>query len=373
VVIFDPASGKLEISTASGRRLQGVQKGFSLQRYNSKKKSRGAKMQPAITDLQFTIPSGGGATADSRSYIDTAKELSKCNRRLYSQSRLYGYQGLTFIWKATADAGAQTLSSIECSVRTAGNTWVVQNAHTKGAALWHQMQELVLEDNPSVAGKWHDFKCLLSLQHVQDRVLDVVDGQGNPYLGGEWNISTYVMPQHDVAVAGDGSGIPPGEPLPADEFDPVLIGTDTGSSNKRSLVVAYEQSRATVFADAPNVPTTLKDSFFNLLTDSGSQEPELAEVIRAENDNPPYDLDAYPGGATNGGTAVTVAYGAISASEVDGRLGGFVAPCGLLEIEIKGYDQDGVQFPVASMPEIGLLLHVAPGAYKGVAAIPMGQ
>ena len=341
-------------------------------RYNSKKKSRGMKMQPAITDLQFTIPATGGATTDSRSYIDTAKELSKCNRRLYSQSRLYGYQGLTFIWKSTADipgvapAPDRILSSIECSVRTAGNTWVVQNAHTKGAALWHQMQELVLEDNPSVAGKWHDFKCLLSVQHVQDRVLDVLDGQGNPYLAGEWNTSTYVMPQHEVDPA-------TGEPLLADEFDPVLIGTDTGSSNKRSLVVAYEQSRATVFANAPNVPTTLKDSFFNLLTDSGSQEPELAEVIRAENDNPPYDLDAYPGGATNGGTAVTVGYGAISASEVDGRIGGFVAPCGLLEIEIKGYDQDGVQFPVANMPEIGLLLHVAPGAYKGVAAIPMGQ
>ncbi len=333
-------------------------------------------MQPAITDLQFNIPAGGGVTVDSRSYIDTAKELSKCNRRLYSQSRLYGYQGLTFIWKAAADltTPARTLSSIECSVRTAGNTWVVQNAHTKGEALWHQMQELVLEDNPSIAGKWHDYKVLLSLQHVQDRVLDVVDGQGNPYLGGEWNISTYVMPQHDVYTAATApTPADEGKPLPAEEFDAVLIGTDTGSSNKRSLVVAYEQSRSTVFPDAPNVPATVGGSFFNLLTDSGSQEPELADVIRAENDNAPYDLDAYPGGATNGGTAVTVGYGAISASEVDGRIGGFVAPCGLLEIEIKGYDQDGVQFPVASMPEIGLLLHVAPGSYKGVAAIPMGQ
>jgi hypothetical protein len=52
---------------------------------------------------------------------------------------------------------------------------------------------------------------------------------------------------------------------------------------------------------------------------------------------------------------------------------GFIAPCGLLEIEVKGYDQDGVQFPVASMPAIDLLLHVAPGTYKGIAAIPMGQ
>ena len=278
------------------------------------------KIQPAITDLSFLIPAGGGSTVDSRSYIDTARELSKCNRRMYSQSRMYGYQGLTFIWKAAADVGTQVLSSIECSVRTAGNTWVVQNAHVKGEALWNQMQDLVLEDNPSVAGKWHDFKVLLSLQHLDTRELDVLDGAGVPYAAGEWNLSTFVMPQHDVDPA-------TGEPLPADEFSACLIGDDTGSSNKRSLVVAYEQSRATVFPDAPNVPATLEDSFFNLLTDSGSQEPELATVIRNENDNPPYDLDAYPGGATNGGVPVTVGYGAISASEVDGRIGGFLAPC----------------------------------------------
>ena len=342
-------------------------KGDSIAPNMARKKSRskGMKMQPAITDLSFTIPAGGGTTTDARSYIDTAKELSKCNRRLYSQSRMYGYQGLTFIWRAAADAGTQQLSSIQCSVRTAGNTWVVQNAHTKGHALWNQMQELVLEDNPSVAGKWHDFKCLLSLQHVQTRVLGCEDGAGNPYLDGEWNTSTYVMPQHEV----DGAG----NPKPADEFDAVLIGDDTGSTNKRSLVKAYQESRATVFPDAPNTPVALTTSFFNLLTDSGSQEPELATVIRDENDNPPYSLDEYPGGAVNGGVPVTVGYGAISPTEVDGRIGGFIAPCGLLEIEIIGYDQYGVQFPVASMPEIGLLLHVAPGSYKGVAAIPMGQ
>jgi hypothetical protein len=324
-------------------------------------KSKGMKMQPAITDLAFTIPA---AAADARSYVDTAKQLSKVNRRLYSQSRMYGFQGLTFVWKAAAAAGPQVLTSIECTVNTAGNTWVVQNSHTKGKALWHQMQELVLEDNPSIAGKWHDYKIGLVSSQTLARTLECRDGQGVLYLDGEWNLSTYVMPQHEVDPA-------TGLPLAAEEFSALLIGDDTAS--KKSLVKAYQESRATVFADAPNVPAGMSTSFFNLLTDSGSQEPELADVIEGENDNPPYNIISYPGTGLNAVNPVTVGYGAISSAEVDGRIGGFVAPCGLIEIEVNGFDQDGQPFPLASMPAIDLILHVAPGSYKGVASIPMGQ
>ncbi len=330
-------------------------------------------MQPAITDLAFTIPAGtnpdgtAGRT-DARSYIDTARELSKCNRRLYSQSKCYAYQGLTFIWR---DSATQPIESIEIVVRTAGNTWIVHNAHVKGEALWHQMQELVLEDNPSVKGKWHDYKVRLSTQQISARQLVVKDGAGVSVKSGEWAVSTYVMPQHEVNPT-------TGEPLAAEEFTACLIGPDSASI--KSLVQAYEDSRATVSADQPNVPAGVSTSFFNLLTDSGSQEPELADVIIDENDNPPYDLDEYPGGATNANVPWPVGYASISSAEVDGRVGGFIAPCGLLEIEINGYNSALVTpanptgvVPVADMPAIDILLHVAPGMYKGVAAVDMGQ
>ncbi len=329
----------------------------------AKRKSRGMKIQPAITDLQFQIPAAGGASGDARSYIDTAKELSKVNRRLYEQGRMYAYQGLTFIWRSTGSS-ATDIATLELSVRTAGNTWVVQNAFVKGRALWNEMQNLVLEDNPSVKGKWHDFKTRLSAEQISTRVLDVKDGAGTNVKGGEWAVSTFVMPQHDVNPG-------TGEPLAADEKTTCLIGPSTATIE--SLVVAYQDSRATVQQVDPNVPPGMSTSFFNLLTDSGSQEPELADVIEDENDQPPYDYDEYPGNATNAPTAMTVGYGAISSAEVDGRIGPFVAPCGLLEIEIKGYNANGQAILVDDMPAIDLLLHVAPGTYKGVAAIPMGQ
>ncbi len=326
-----------------------------------RRKSRSMKMQPAQLDLYFEADT---ATAgDSRSYIDTAKELSKVNRRLYEQGRMYAYQGLTFIWKQNP-AAASPIATIEVSVRTAGNTWVVHNSFIKGRALWDEMQDLVLDDNPSVKGKWHDFKIRLSSQMVAARILAAKDGAGNDYDLGGWDLSTYVMPQHEVDPA-------TGEPLPATELSAALIGADTTSI--RSLVKAYEESRSTVQSPMPNAPPGLADSFFSLLTDTGSQEPELADVIVDENDTPPYDLDEYPGSDTNAPVPVNVGYGAISAQEVDGRIGGFIAPCGLLEIEIRGYDASGAEVPTTEMPTIGLLLHVAPGMYKGTASVPMGQ
>lgn len=323
-----------------------------------RKSNRSMKIEPAITTIAMRTDS---ATSGSYlSYVDTARELSKVNRRLYEQGRMYGYQGLTFIWKQNSE----NLATIECSVRTAGNTWVVQNAWVKGKALWDEMQELVLEDNPSVAGKWHDFKVQLNGGQSSAREVKARDGGGILYLDGSWDMSTYVMPQHSVDPVS-------GAPLPAEEFSALLIGADTAS--KRSLVKAYEESRATVSGDQPNVPAGMTTSFFNLLTDSGSQEPELAQDILEENINPPYDLDDYPGGDGNAVNPVTVGYAAISAQEVDGQIGGFIAPCGLLQIEIKGYNAAGVAIAAADMPDIDILLHVASGTYKGVAAVPMGQ
>ncbi len=327
---------------------------------NSNRKKRKAKtLAPAVRTIScITDPTAAGI--NHQWYIDIPHQLSKMNRRLYEQGRLYAMQGLTFIWKQNAS----NVATLEVKVATAGNTWIVQNAWVKGKALWDQMNDLVLEDNPSIKGRWADFKIQLADSVSVARTLECLAGDGAEYLGGEWNLSTYVMPQHEVDPA-------TGLSLPAEEFEATLIGGDTAS--KKSLVKAYQESRATVQPLDPNVPAGMSTSFFNLLTDTGSQEPELADVILGENDEPPYDVDDYPGGATNADAAVIVGYGAISASEVDGRIGGFIAPCGLIELQIRGFDQAGVEISAASLPAVEVMVHVAPGPYKGVAAIPMGQ
>lgn len=319
---------------------------------------RAPKIQPAQLNLFYEIENGV-----AKSHIDTQRDLSRVNRRLYDQGRLVAYQGLTFIWR---NVGAVGISNLEIKVRTAGNTWVVQNAFVKGKALWNQMQALVLDDNPSLAGKWHDFKVTLHNDMIVASTLDPLDGNGVPYTmaGGEWLYSFFVLPQHEV----DGAGVP----KPAEQVTVDLIGDDGSSS--RSLVKAYQLSRATVQSPMPNVPGGMSASFFNLLTDTGSQEPELADRIEDENDQPPYDVDDYPQGAGNAPEPVIQGYAATSSAEVDGRIGPFVAPCGLLEIEMTAFDVNGAPIaPSESWPDIGIILHVAPGMYKGTASIPMGQ
>jgi len=324
-------------------------------------------MQPAVTDLYFTVPAGGTA-GGSTSYVDTARELSRINRRLYSQNRMYAYQGLTFVWRQSTTS---PLASLEIKVSTAGNTWSVHNAHVKGEALWHEMQDLVLDDNPSVKGTWHDFKVKLDYLMSTGRIISCQDSAGVDIRAGEWDYATYVMPQHEVDPA-------TGEPLDADEFTVNLIGIDTTLAGPpvtgtRSLVKAYQESRATVQPEDPNIPAGLGTSFFNLLTDSGSQEPELADVIEDENNEPPYDADEYVGADVNGVNPLIVGFAATSAAEVDGRVNGFVAPCGLLHIELIGYDAAGAILADSDMPAVDLILHVAPGMYKGTASVPMGQ
>ena len=196
-------------------------------------------------------------------------------------------------------ANPNNVSVVQVKASTAGNTWTVHNSWTKGFALWKQMQNLVLHDNPSVAGKWRDFKIQLEKGQTSGNTLNSIDGASVPFTVGDWEYSMFVMPQHDVNPA-------TGLPLDALQYTATLMGDDSNVAvgvidGKRSLVKAYADSRATVQDIDPNVPAGMSTSFFNLLTDSGSQEPELADIIEDENDKPPYDVDDYVGGATSPG------------------------------------------------------------------------
>ena len=292
-------------------------------------------------------------------YLDIARSLSRVNRKLFRQGRLYAIGGMTFHWK-----GASSSNNLVVSVATAPNSWVVRNAWTKGSALWRQMQDLVLEDNPSIRGKWHDFKVLLDTGQITGNTRDVqnwpgLPAAGAPYAPGEWELSTFVMPQHEVDPV-------TGLPLAADEFDAVLIGTD--SASKKSLVKAYQESRAQVQAE-PATDANMPTSFFNLLTDSGSQEPELALVIEAENDIAPYDMDEYPSGDVNAITPQIQHFQTVSSFAPTGHIGGFVAPCGLVQVTTAGLDAAGDV--IAAPDDVKVIVHLVPGPYRGVLAEAM--
>ncbi|AXH78999.1 MAG: hypothetical protein [Circular genetic element sp.] len=316
-------------------------------------KSKRMKIQPAVTDLTYRwtpATSDQGAANSRDQYIDVMRDLSIVNRRHYDQAHNVVLRGISFVYPAGTDPIAEPLFTLQAY--SAGNTWSVQNAHVKGHALWNQMNQLVLDDNPSVQGKWAGFKVRLDDHMVAANTLSPEDGDESDYLQGEWEYSTYVLPQHSVDAAGN--------PLPALERTPHLVGADFGT--RIGLVNAYQESRATVQPIDPSVPAQFQDSFFNILTDSGSQEPELADVIEDANDEPPYNHLNYPGGALNADCAVLHSQASVSPYSPDGMLGPLLLPCGLLRI--RG--------TIISQP-VTVILHVASGSYKGIAAEKMGQ
>lgn len=321
---------------------------------------------PGITkcmrDLTVTGTTASGLTRIG--YLDVSEQLSKSNRKLFSQGYVYGLEDVNFLYTPSA-----AYDSVQVQLSTVGDTWSVHNAWTKAKALWEQMNELVLEDNPSIQGKWSDFKVFYDNTHrllVQaGNNMNVVDSEGVQTLGGEWLYSQYVLPQHAVDVA-------TGDPLPADITYAHILGPDSGVAGafySVGLVNAYAESRATVFDNNPNVPAGMSDSFFNLLTDSGSQEPELSGVIEYANDDPPYDLLEYPGAGVNSVNGWISSLGAASSVVPMAQLPGFLAQCGLVKIVVKAF-LNGV---AVNAPDVTLTCSVAPGLYKGVAAIKMGQ
>jgi hypothetical protein len=341
----------------------------------SRKKMKMRKVPPLQTSLRFNLVPG--ATNTALAYVDSFKSLSQVNRKLLRQGQNLAIGSVEFSFEGDPSA----ISLVELSAFTAGNTWIVQNSWTKGYALWQQMQSLVLEDNPSVKGKWRDFKVQLETDQTLGNTLPALDGDGNPYTGtgsspnGEWSYSTYVMPQHEVDPV-------TGLPLDAPEYTAVLIGDDsnpTPLSGKRSLVKAYADSRATVQFTDPNVPAAFSDSFFNLLTDSGSQEPELADVIEGENDEPPYDFNEYPGAEVIAPTPTLQSYSVASIGMPKAELPGFLAQCGLIKFEFKAWDQNGVRIPALGGTDapfengVKIKVNYVPGGSKGVVCAPMGQ
>jgi hypothetical protein len=317
------------------------------------------KMTPSVTTLRYKMDySDTGVTR----YVDLAKDLSKVNRRLMRQGYQYAVGGVTIISEDTA--GSSSTTAIDFQLKTAGNTWVTQNAWKKGYSLWREMNKEVLDDNPSVQGKWADYKVYLNEQMAAANTLDNLDGAGVTYPANEWAVSTYVVPQHDVSLLD-------GTVLPAEEWVAALAGPDDVASKRFSLIKAYEESRATVQDVAPNVPANLSTSFYLRLTDDGSQDPELAAVIEDANDQPPYSqVDGdYPGGPNYGiSGALTMQHRLIiNQFQPNARLGGFVANCGLLQLNAKDITGSGRN------GSIEILIHLVPGNYHGVLADRMGQ
>jgi hypothetical protein len=197
-----------------------------------------------------------------------------------------------------------------------------------------------------VAGTWSDFKVYMTDAMRTGTTLSPIDNGGNLFDAGEWEYSRYVTP--------DGT-------TTSDAFLAHMIGDHIGGAGSRvsvGLVRSYAESRATVSPNSPETPGGVKDDPLVNVFDYGTAIDEVLDDLMFENDNPPYDLVKYVGGASNG-EKPSVAQ--MSSLGTDGKctLAGFQAMCGLVELETKS--------PIAN-DVYSVLVELAPGKYRGIKA-----
>lgn len=278
------------------------------------------KYQWMQTRLSFQkqFSASGSPHADSL-YIDVAQCLSLMNRKLVRQGQLFRIKGLR-IW-------SDSDLTFRFKVATAPTNWVTRNAWVKSKALFDQMNAMALaEGTMAMKGKYHDYRVYLNSNHKSDTNVLPCDADGNVLstTGAEWTYSQF----HDSGST-------------TDEYDVKLLGQHDGTTSNYTcvgLIEAYRQSRVQAQAQDPVLPSDILTSPWMQLFGDDAQTAGVVEHLDAGYDNPPYPPNIYVGdGAGNDDGGFTVGTGTVgkSTSAPAGfTVPTFVAPCGLLRIEI---------------------------------------
>tara|TARA_Y100000592_G_C5444842_1_gene305442 strand:- start:117 stop:1082 length:966 start_codon:yes stop_codon:yes gene_type:complete len=303
--------------------------------------------------LNFNLQHSG-SSSDSH-YIDLAAALSKTNRSLYRQGKIYTIKRISVI-------NAQ--EDVQLRVATAPCNWVTKAAWRRGKKTWDKMnrEAAATLEGKQVYPKWHDYKVMLNPSMMGDADQpEPVDINNNVFDAGEWAYSQYETP--------DGTAT-------ADAFFAHLLGDHSGSAGSRTsvgLIQSYGESRGHMWGMGSEATPTHDSQFEHdplaNLFDYGTVLDEVLENLDSDNDLPPYAVgtgdtigDHYPGAGDNAPSACLVSV--LSCTDitggqpVDSTTGPIDVMCGLLEIETTS----------ATSQSVELLIELQEGSYKGVAA-----
>ncbi len=319
-----------------------------------RKAHRRNKHTSGMMRMKFQIPTASNPVVGSTTeFIDLAQSLSQSSRRFYRQGYCYRVVGVEIVSAANAGTGFVTVSTVP-------TTWVASGAWQKSFAAFNKMNDQVLENEPSIKPRFHDFKHYLDEDHVlKQSAPGESDGNLLPleafFTGqsAEWDYSKIQIP-NDAAVGNTVTHVLH------------MVGPEVGAPTQSlPMIQGYADSRAVPQSPDPalNQP---QNSWMNQLFDDGDNFQEITAVLSDDNDELPYDQDGYIGGATIAPYAQIMGEGLISATTVGGEtwINGGMAYSGLLRIDndLTGDQADSV---------VDVIVYLAPGDYKGIDAIPM--
>lgn len=313
----------------------------------------------AVRHLRYEVTNSATPGTETSHYCDIARDLAAINRRMMQQGRIYHIAKITVVSRNTlagvgwtdgefppTDLYQQNAGFI--SVSAAPTSWVVIEAAKYGRRLYEKMQDRALEasSNTRQKSKYNDFKIRgLHSGATSPTFLVPKDNGGNSLTLGEWTYSTYISPDGTTS---------------ADPYTCTLLGQHVGTSGTMtsvSLVESFGNNRATVSDNVP-VQVVDKDDPLANLFDDGTVVDEILDDIGTDNDNPPYSILTYVGGASNMTRPLVMQHSTLG---TDGKctLGGFAAVHGLLEFEVSS--------PIAN-DVYSILVELKAGNYKGIAA-----
>jgi len=306
-----------------------------------------ARAKQAEMVFHFTLPND----ENSESYIDLPQCYSLVNR-------LFCRQGMQF---GIASISVEGNEDAKYTVRRLPEHWPCINAWEKGYHIWRESQEQVLDVEPGIAGRYRDYKVFMTAAHQAAGVAAnlipdnfAVTGFGVPF-GYDWEAS-------DIQI--------PNDPAPGTttEYNMHVIGPSTLTS--KGLITGYGASRSRPQQVDPNIPDDPAENWMLGAFDVGDNLEEIREDLELENNEPPYVVGLpgdpttfYPGGATQGGAVLTEGVMRLRTGTALAKdyLGGFTAPCGLLNVVVAGDEGTGAVLRIKLMP----------GGYKGCMARPM--
>jgi len=290
------------------------------------------------------------ALVNGAQYIDIFRDLSALNRKLIRQGRIAYVTDMEYtIHSGTTGNGGNLI------VNALPNDWVTNNAWKKAQAHWLGQQRNTRKMiGQSAKPTWEDFKVYFDAAHRAGTTLAV---PALSYTGSEWIGSQMVYEADNNTIQ---------------EWYMHVQGDNVGSTDK-GLVLAYQNSRATVQPEDPELPAEYSANMYALMAaDENMVADEVAQNMESENDAPPYDPDDYPGNDSNivvGQTCTLLCSPVTSSIYVNPHV--ICAPLGLLRLTHSGISaSDG---SAVTAPTAFLSFRIAFGNYKGLAAPAFGQ
>ena len=272
------------------------------------KNYKGPKMEPAVMRMSFDVD------ADVK-YLDLSQCASILNRRFYQQGIQWAVARMTFV-DTTGTANGQVTVSKLPTTRVTGNAW------KKGAAAWHQMNDIAMEYAEGVRPRYYDYKIHFDQTHVASNFnTNLLPLNITTATAGEWLASEYVIPNEGTNSV--------------TTFGVHMIGND--NANGKGLIKGYALSRALPFDPDPRTFSNLSENWISQVFNQGTlQTSEVLDDLEVTNDGLPYD-DSYYGGdslAFDEEVDEIVFSNSAARPSPGSRLsiGGFTAPCGLIRI-----------------------------------------